>query len=292
MKNPISNSERREAEKEADGKRRFALSKRSADADEVLSYLEDLAGKVNALDTALPESATQTQSPPVDTVAAPPLQVTPDPVSTPLPETAAANAEALKSAGGTGHISDILAGETQRIMRVLEEEAESARSRIEHEMQTSHQEAEQMVAQARADSERIRDHSQRQARALLSEVEEILSEAQKTGQQMLAQADSDAADIRASAAKLLSGAQEEARKIVEQARRDGEQILTEQRRLATVRAQESMREQDRLKDQIRRLEERRRQVIESLEPLINQLSQMLPTDRNVVSLPLDDMSHS
>ena len=48
-------------------------------------------------------------------------------------------------------------------------------------------------------------------------------------------------------------------------------MLAEQRRLATVRAQEALREQDRLKDQIRRLEERRRQVLESLEPLIDQL---------------------
>ena len=47
-----------------------------------------------------------------------------------------------------------------------------------------------------------------------------------------------------------------------------------------------MREQDRLKDQIRRLEERRRQVLESLEPLISQLTQMMPAggDQNVVPI--------
>jgi cell division septum initiation protein DivIVA len=87
---------------------------------------------------------------------------------------------------------------------------------------------------------------------------------------------------------VLHQAQTEARAIVETSRREGEQILAEQRRLATVRAQEAMREQDRLKDQIRRLEERRRQVLESLEPLISQLTNMMPATggdpRNVVQL--------
>ena len=187
--------------------------------------------------------------------------------------------------------ADVLALETHRIMSMVESEAEAARLRIGRELLEVGEHSERMVTEASAQAERIREHAQHQARQLLGEVEEIISESQQTGQEILTRADTEAANLRNQAELVLAQAQDDARKIVETARLEGEQILSEQRRLATVRAQEALREQDRLKDQIRRLEERRRQVLESLEPLIDQLSQMVPAERssatgNVTHLPL------
>jgi F0F1-type ATP synthase membrane subunit b/b' len=175
--------------------------------------------------------------------------------------------------------------DVNRIIRTLEEEAEAAHQRIDHELGRARSEAEAIVRSAGVDADHIRDHAQQQARVLLGEVEEIITDAQRTGQQILRKADAEAEDVRRQAGDLVMEAQGEARKIIDTARREGEQILSEQRRLATVRAQEALREQDRLKEQIHRLEERRRQVLESLEPLIDQLSQMIPATRNVVDFP-------
>ncbi len=178
-----------------------------------------------------------------------------------------------------------------RVVRTIVDEAAGVQHRIEMELRAAQDQAGQIVDQAEAEAEQIREHGQAQARVLLGEVEEIISEAQQTGEQILLRANEEASTLRADATSVMTQAQTEARAIVETARREGEQVLAEQRRLATVRAQEAMREQDRLKDQIRRLEERRRQVLESLEPLISQLTQMMPagakqpaTPQNVVPL--------
>lgn len=181
--------------------------------------------------------------------------------------------------------AEMLGIDIQRIMTAVEEEAEQARIRIDYELRNAQDEADRLVAEATLEAERIREHGQAQARQLLGEVEEIISEAQQTGEQILRRADTEALTIREQAHVALQQAQDEARTTVELARREGEEILAEQRRLATIRAQEAMREQDRLKDQIRRLEDRRRQVLESLEPLIDQLSQMIPVERNVIQMP-------
>ena len=176
--------------------------------------------------------------------------------------------------------------DVDRVVRIIHEEAAAVQARMERELRDARARAQEIVGIAEDEAERIRDHGQNQARVLLGEVEEIISEAQQTGEQILQRAQEDSAQLRRDATSVLQQSQAEARTIVETARREGEQILAEQRRLATVRAQEAMREQDRLKDQIRRLEERRRQVLESLEPLISQLTQMMPVaEQNVV--PLD-----
>lgn len=173
-----------------------------------------------------------------------------------------------------------------RVVQAIEDEALAVHRRIELEMNHAHARSEEVIDRAEAEAERIREHGQAQARVLLSEVEEIISEAQQTGEQILHRANEEAASMRGDATRVMNQAQTEARQIVDTARREGEQVLAEQRRLATVRAQEAMREQERLKDQIRRLEERRRQVLESLEPLISQLTQMMPATppQNVVHL--------
>lgn len=182
----------------------------------------------------------------------------------------------------------LLGIDVERMVERIEEEAQGARQRIELEVRSAGSRAEEVIGHAEQEAERIREHGQAQARVLLGEVEEIISEAQQTGEQILQRADMEAAQLRQQASEVFQQAQAEARAIVDGARREGEQVLAEQRRLATVRAQESLREQDRLKDQIRRLEERRRQVLESLEPLISQLTQMMPTGEehggNVVQL--------
>ena len=198
---------------------------------------------------------------------------------------AQAHAPMPQSALSAGYArpTDMLVDVT-RILRTLEEEADLARDRIDREVANAREEADILLHTASTDAERLRDHAQQQARVLLGEVEEIISEAQHTGQQILKTADQDADSVRQQAASTLLQSQEEARRIIDHARREGEQILAEQRRLATVRAQEALREQDRLKDQIRRLEERRAQVLESLGPMIDQLSQMIPADRNVIDL--------
>ncbi len=179
--------------------------------------------------------------------------------------------------------------DVSRLVQLIEDEAVSVQHRMELEMRTAHARSEEIIDRAEHEAERIREHGQNQARVLLGEVEEIISEAQQTGEQILLRANDEASTLRRDATAVLQQAQTEARAIVETARREGEQVLAEQRRLATVRAQEAMREQDRLKDQIRRLEERRRQVLESLEPLISQLTQMMPASvpshqQNVVQL--------
>jgi F0F1-type ATP synthase membrane subunit b/b' len=166
--------------------------------------------------------------------------------------------------------------DVDRLVHMIEDEAEGVQRRIELELNHAHAQAEDILDRAEHEAERIREHGQSQARVLLGEVEEIISEAQQTGEQILLRANEEAAAMRADATGVMQQAQTEARSIIDTARRDGEQVLAEQRRLATVRAQEAMREQERLKDQIRRLEERRRQVLESLEPLITQLTQMIP----------------
>jgi F0F1-type ATP synthase membrane subunit b/b' len=194
---------------------------------------------------------------------------------------------------GPGDATLRLGIDVDRVVQAIEDEALAVQRRIELEMSHAHARAEEIVDQAEVEAERIREHGQSQARVLLGEVEEIISEAQQTGEQILHRANEEASSMRADATNVLQQAQLEARTIVETARREGEQVLAEQRRLATVRAQEAMREQERLKDQIRRLEERRRQVLESLEPLISQLTQMMPagavqqgalTPQNVVQL--------
>lgn len=225
------------------------------------------------LESRLEAALAPTAAPAPQVAASQPIQmrqVTPQTVA--LPETT--------SPRRAGMLVDV-----NRIIESLEEEAESARQRIDFELRNAREEADVVLREANHDADRIRDHAQQQARVLLGEVEEIISEAQQTGQHILKQADADSESLRDQSLTMLEEAQLEARKIIDTARHEGEQILAEQRRLATVRAQESMREQDRLKDQIRRLEERRRQVLESLEPLIDQLSQMIPTDRNVIDFP-------
>jgi F0F1-type ATP synthase membrane subunit b/b' len=175
-----------------------------------------------------------------------------------------------------------------RMVSLIEDEAAGVQHRIQLELRNAEEQAAQVVDRAEHEAERIREHGQAQARVLLGEVEEIISEAQATGEQILLRANEEASTLRGDATAVLHQAQTEARAIVETSRREGEQILAEQRRLATVRAQEAMREQDRLKDQIRRLEERRRQVLESLEPLISQLTNMMPATggdpRNVIQM--------
>ncbi|MCW2922692.1 MAG: hypothetical protein JWM98_96 [Thermoleophilia bacterium] len=181
----------------------------------------------------------------------------------------------------------LLGIDISRVVSTIQDEAAAVQQRIELEVRDAHVQATDIIDRAEAEADRIREHGQAQARVLLGEVEEIISEAQSTGEQILHRANDEASGLRKDATAVLQQAQTEARAIVETARREGEQVLAEQRRLATVRAQEAMREQDRLKDQIRRLEERRRQVLESLEPLISQLTQMMPagvTDQNVVQL--------
>lgn len=189
----------------------------------------------------------------------------------------------------------LLGLDVQRMVTLLEDEAQAAQQRIDLELRNAQARAEEIVVAAQHDAERIREHGQNQARVLLGEVEEIISEAQQTGEQILRRADAESGQLRQQAGVVLSQAQTEARSMIDAARREGEQVLAEQRRLATARAQEALREQERLKDQIRRLEERRRQVLESLEPLIDQLSQMMPAvdmraqqtaphQRNVVSI--------
>jgi F0F1-type ATP synthase membrane subunit b/b' len=205
-----------------------------------------------------------------------PVMPAPQPtIATPAPESVARRA---------GMLVDV-----SRIIQTLEDEAESAKHRIDMEIRNAREEADSLLDRANADAQRIRDHAQQQARVLLGEVEEIISEAQQTGQDILRRAETDAEGVREQALIALDQAQDEARTIIEVARREGESILAEQRRLATVRAQEALREQDRLKDQIRRLEERRRQVLESLEAQISQLSQLIPNaagiGTNVVDFP-------
>jgi hypothetical protein len=197
----------------------------------------------------------------------------PTPVQAPVEQASPAQAPA----GHTQTAAQRLGIDVDRIAELIEEEARSAQQRIELEVRSAHAQSSEIIGRAEVEAERIREHGQAQARVLLGEVVEIISEAQQTGEQILHRSNSEATTIRSEAAAVLHQAQTEARAIVETARREGEQVLAEQRRLATVRAQEAMREQDRLKDQIRRLEERRRQVLESLEPLIAQLTQMMPT---------------
>ena len=210
-----------------------------------------------------------------------PVQETAAPVAAPVE--AQQTSTAFVSAAPTATSLGI---DVERMVRLIEDEALATRQRIDLEVRSAHAQADAVLQSAEREADRIREHGQSQARVLLGEVEEIISEAQQTGEQILHRSNEEASTLRGEATAVLQQAQTEARSIVETARREGEQVLAEQRRLATVRAQEAMREQDRLKDQIRRLEERRRQVLESLEPLISQLTQMMPSgvDQNVVSL--------
>lgn len=230
-------------------------------------YRDDLSARIEA---ALPQQPAPYAAP----VAA----------AQPTPQAEAVSLRPTTSSHRSGMLVDV-----NRIIQTLEDEAEAARQRIDSELRNAHEEADHIVNHAQEDAERIRDHAQQQARVLLGEVEEIISEAQHTGQEILRRSEHDADSIRNQALITLEQAQDEARNIVDVARREGEAILAEQRRLATVRAQEAVREQDRLKDQIRRLEERRRQVLESLEAQITQLSQLIPNGadphRNVVEFP-------
>lgn len=187
--------------------------------------------------------------------------------------------------------ADQIALDTHRIMRLVEQEAKAVRVHIGQQLLEADERAQSIVHEAEAQAEHVREHAQQHARQLLGEVEEIITESQQTGEDILARAHSEAAAMRRQAEHVLAQAQEDSRKVIDSARREGEQILSDQRRLATVRAQEAMREHERLKDQIRRLEERRRQVLESLE----QLSEVLLSQRgtggagtspqNVVQMP-------
>lgn len=226
-----------------------------------------------------------------DTVTLAPITTTAPPEPTPSRQAPAPMTDDTAHGAMDPYVSDdeaasLLGIDLNRVVRTIQEEAISVRQRIEFEVRDAHVQATDIIDRAEDEAERIREHGQSQARVLLGEVEEIISEAQQTGEQILHRANEEASSLRNDATTVLQQAQSEARSIVESARREGEQVLAEQRRLATVRAQEAMREQDRLKDQIRRLEERRRQVLESLEPLISQLTQMMPAgiEQNVVQL--------
>lgn len=213
--------------------------------------------------------------------------VTLDPTPAPAPAEQPSDRDAVlapaTSITSGGSPATAIGIDVERVVRAIEDEAAGIQHRIELELRTASERAQDILDRAESEAERIREHGQAQARVLLGEVEEIISEAQQTGEQILLRANEEAASLRADATSVLQQAQLEARTIVEGARRDGEQVLAEQRRLATVRAQEAMREQDRLKDQIRRLEERRRQVLESLEPLISQLTQMMPAGQQTAA---------
>ncbi|MCW2949136.1 MAG: hypothetical protein JWN41_149 [Thermoleophilia bacterium] len=236
------------------------------------------------LQQPVPMSAAPVPPPPAAVNQAPAPTPVPVPSATVAPAAAAPAPAALAlQPTRTGSAAQRLGIDVDRIAELIEEEARTAQQRIELEVRSAHAQASEIVGRAEVEAERIREHGQAQARVLLSEVEEIISEAQQTGEQILHRANGEATTIRGEATGVLHTAQTEARAIVETARREGEQVLAEQRRLATVRAQEAMREQDRLKDQIRRLEERRRQVLESLEPLIAQLTQMMPAQIDAAS---------
>lgn len=267
----------------------------AASAEAARAALHDLEQRIELPATAVPNYAQSIEAHSVLPIAS--QVVTPPPAMTQAElrvDTAPAPAQHLESVAPpstqtappqrrTGMLVDV-----NRIIQTLEEEAESARHRIDIELRNAREEADEIVRDANDGADRIRDHAQQQARVLLGEVEEIISEAQHTGQEILRKAEIDADSIRQQALVTLDQAQDEARNIVDIARREGEAILAEQRRLATVRAQEALREQDRLKDQIRRLEERRRQVLESLEAQITQLTQLIPGGsdaRNVVEFP-------
>jgi F0F1-type ATP synthase membrane subunit b/b' len=220
-----------------------------------------------------------------------PVEAAPAAVFAPTTPVAATPVTTQVTLAPTTSAASAIGIDVDRIVQLIEDEAVGVQHRIELELRAAHARAEDIVDRAEAEAERIRDHGQAQARVLLGEVEEIISEAQQTGEQILLRANEEASTLRGDATGVLQQAQTDARAIVDTARREGEQVLAEQRRLATVRAQEAMREQDRLKDQIRRLEERRRQVLESLEPLISQLTQMMPAgvmpaeqQQNVVQL--------
>jgi F0F1-type ATP synthase membrane subunit b/b' len=251
------------------------------------------------LDAALQPVQVAVTEPVMDSVtfepAAPaPVAVEPDPAPAPAQDavlapsiapvaaatspTPAAASMAIPSGGAAASIGI----DVERMIRLIEDEAVGVQHRIELELRAAHARAEEIIDRAEGEAEHVREHGQAQARVLLGEVEEIISEAQQTGEQILTRANDEASTLRGNATSVLQQAQTEARAIVDTARREGEQVLSEQRRLATVRAQEAMREQDRLKDQIRRLEERRRQVLESLEPLISQLTQMMPAGQAAV----------
>lgn len=264
--------------------------------------------RMNELDDLTPDTATRVEEDDIqarmDAVLAPTPTPAAQPTVTPTPAPAPAQvpveaqlrqtAQAVQQAApapvqaptpspsqlgsGAPTATMLLGIDVDRMVNLLEDEARSAQQRIELEVRSAHTQAAEIVNRAEAEAERIREHGQAQARVLLGEVEEIISEAQATGEQILIRANEESSTLRGEATNVLHQAQAEARAIVETSRREGEQVLAEQRRLATVRAQEAMREQDRLKDQIRRLEERRRQVLESLEPLISQLTQMMPAD--------------
>ncbi len=230
------------------------------------------------------------------TPAAPTPQPAPAAELAPTQPAPVSTASFVPGSGGANAAASI-GIDVSRLVQLIEDEASNVQHRMELELRTAHARSEEIIDRAEDEAERIREHGQAQARVLLGEVEEIISEAQQTGEQILIRANEEAGTLRGDATAVLQQAQTEARAIVETARREGEQVLAEQRRLATVRAQEAMREQDRLKDQIRRLEERRRQVLESLEPLISQLTQMMPVmpkadqQQNVVQLQRQPQQH-
>lgn len=244
---------------------------------------------------SMPATAAENPAPPKQEQAAVTLDPTPAPAPAAQPPAAELAPTRSRQADQRDGAAASLGIDLDRLVRLIEDEAQGVHHRMELEVRSAEDEAQQIIDRAEAEAERIREHGQSQARVLLGEVEEIISEAQQTGEQILHRANDEASTLRRDATAVLQQAQTEARAIVETARREGEQVLAEQRRLATVRAQEAMREQDRLKDQIRRLEERRRQVLESLEPLISQLTQMMPagaTDQNVVQLQRQDREGS
>jgi F0F1-type ATP synthase membrane subunit b/b' len=259
--------------------------------DDIEARLDAALQRVELLPVVTPDtpSGTVTLEPtPAPTAPVEPVQAA---VLAPTTPAATTPASTQVTMAPTPTAASAIGIDIDRIVQLIEDEAVGVQHRIELELRTAHARAEDIVDRAEAEAERIRDHGQAQARVLLGEVEEIISEAQQTGEQILMRANEEASSLRGEATGVLQQAQTDARAIVDTARREGEQVLAEQRRLATVRAQEAMREQDRLKDQIRRLEERRRQVLESLEPLISQLTQMMPAgimpveeQQNVVQL--------
>ncbi len=254
-----------------------------ARADDIVAALDQLAEQVEELGA---EGAVTPVISDGDRIElAPPVGISqhvelPEPDGTPetivAPPVTTAPAAAPVGDPGAATAADVVAVDTHRILAAVESEAARVRDRVQVELEAAATEAERIRTQAADQAASIRDRAQDQARVLLNEVEGIITDSQRTGHQILARAESDAKALRAEATEVLAAARDEARQVVEQARTEGEQILAEQRRVATLRAQDSLREQERLREQIARLEERRRQVLESLEPLVAQLAQMVP----------------
>lgn len=175
----------------------------------------------------------------------------------------------------------------EHIMTVVEGEAEAARREIDRQMKTGHDVAARTIAQAHIDADRIRTNAEKNSKLIYDQVDTIIEEAHVNARTIVSEAETTAEALTEQARYMTTTAREEAREIVAEARIEGEQILIEQRRLAATRAHDAAAEQERLREQIRRLEQRRIEVLESLEPLVSQLTKMLP-DRAAEILQSED----